>query len=52
MNINSYFNSGSLKKRDLSKQSNDGEDCKKPRVGSLNYSLGLNSTALVGAYSS
>ena len=46
MNIFGYFKSGSSGKRDLSEQSNDGEFCKKPRKGSLNDSIALNSTAL------
>lgn len=46
MDISSYFKNGSWKKRDLSDQSNDGEDYKKPREGSLNDFFALNSTVL------
>ena len=45
MDISSYFKNGSWKKRDLSDQSNDGEDYKKTREGSLNDSFALNSMA-------
>ena len=46
MDVSSSFKNGSWKKRDLSDQLNDGEDYKKPREGSLNYSFALNSMAL------
>ena len=46
MNITCYFNGESSKKCDLNKQSNDGEECKKAREGSLNDSLALNSVVL------
>ena len=46
MNIASYFKSWSSKKRDLSDQSNDGDDYKEPREGSLSDSFLLNSTSL------
>ena len=39
MNIAGYFKSGSLKLCDLSDQSNDGEDYKKPKQVSLNESF-------------
>ena len=46
MNITSYFKSGRLKKRDLSDKSNNDEDYKKAREGSLSDSFAFNSTAL------
>lgn len=46
MNITNNFKSGCSKKPDLSDQSNDGEDYKKPREGSLNDFFALNSTVL------
>ena len=46
MNITSHFKSGSSKKSDLSDKSNDDEDYKKPREGSLSDSFALTSTAM------